>query len=163
MAGTTTPIADDMQAADTGPHLRSGKPTFDSAVEGETQCCHRRQRPRIDLDESIAAARDAMKQAKKDMVEARRINKNEKRKKQRLLRKAAALSSEDLERIAVLKRCGLDRSDAQDGPQKKLRTSPQIDSSAGEHESVIIASVRMDKAAMNATTTAADGECLTTS
>lgn len=41
------------------------------------------------------------------MADARRNARNEKRKKQRLMKKASSLTAEDLERIAVLKRCGL--------------------------------------------------------
>ena len=41
------------------------------------------------------------------MAEARVQARNERRKKARLLKKAAALSPQDLERIAALKRCGL--------------------------------------------------------
>ena len=39
--------------------------------------------------------------------EARRAARNERRRKSRLMKKAATLTPEDLERIAVLKRCGL--------------------------------------------------------
>ena len=84
----------------------------------------RRVLPRLDLDDSIAAAREAIKQAKKDMMEARRVNKNEKRKKKRLLKKAAQLSSEDLERIAVLKRSGWDTEDTHSAKKKKQNGSP---------------------------------------
>jgi hypothetical protein len=48
-----------------------------------------------------------MKRAQKAVSEARAQAKNERRKKARLLKKAAGLSPADLERIAVLKRCGL--------------------------------------------------------
>ena len=67
----------------------------------------RAKRPRIDYDDSIAKARAAMLKAQKDVADARRVARNERRKKQRLVKKAAALSPDDLERIAVLKRCGL--------------------------------------------------------
>ena len=67
----------------------------------------RPKRPRIDLDDSIAQAKAAMKAAQKEVAEARRVARNERRKKQRLLKKAVTLSPDDLERIAVLKRCGL--------------------------------------------------------
>jgi hypothetical protein len=99
MAGTTTPIADGPHAADAAPDQKSEPPAVESAIETVTQVTHRRQRPRIDLDDSIAAARETIKQAQQDMVEARRTTKNEKRQKQRTLRKAAALSSEELQRI----------------------------------------------------------------
>ena len=45
--------------------------------------------------------------ARKQVQQARVQAKLEKRKKQRLVRKASSLNVEDLERIAVLKRCGL--------------------------------------------------------
>lgn len=67
----------------------------------------RQRAPRIDIDASIAAAQAEMKKAAKIMADARRDTKNERRKKQRLMKKAAGLNSEDLERIAVLKRCGM--------------------------------------------------------
>lgn len=67
----------------------------------------RGQLPRIDFDATIEEAKAALKRATKAMTEARALAKNERRKKARLLKKAAALSPEDLERIAVLKRCGL--------------------------------------------------------
>ncbi len=41
------------------------------------------------------------------VTEARKQARSEKRKKQRLVRKAASLTPEDLKRIAILKRCGL--------------------------------------------------------
>ena len=67
----------------------------------------RAKKPRIDLDDSIAAARAAMQKAQKEAAEARRLARNERRKKQRLVKKASTLSADDLERVAVLKRCGL--------------------------------------------------------
>ena len=67
----------------------------------------RTKRPRIDLDDSIAQAKAAMAQAMKQAREARNLARNERRKKQRLIKKAGNLSAEDLERVAVLKRCGL--------------------------------------------------------
>lgn len=70
----------------------------------------RPKRPRIDLDDSISKAKQAMKAAQKSVAEARKVGRNERRKKQRLLKKAIGLSADDLERIAVLKRCGLDTS-----------------------------------------------------
>ena len=81
----------------------------------------RAKRPRIDYDDSIAKARAAMVKAQKDVADARRVARNERRKKQRLVKKAAALSPDDLERIAVLKRCGLHVS------------SPQVPALRAEH------------------------------
>ena len=78
-----------------------------SGEEASTPTRGRPKRPRIDYDESIAQARAAMVKAQKSVAEARRVARNERRKKQRLVKKAASLSPDDLERIAVLKRCGL--------------------------------------------------------
>ena len=59
------------------------------------------------MDESIHQAKVRMGEAKKAITEARAAARNDKRKKARLVRKASALSSADLDRIKVLKRCGL--------------------------------------------------------
>ena len=67
----------------------------------------KRIKPMIDLDEDIREAQQAMKAARKQVQQARAQAKLEKRKKQRLMRKASALNVDDLERIAVLKRCAL--------------------------------------------------------
>lgn len=67
----------------------------------------RRPRPTIDLDEYIKEASKAMKSAQKQVSACRAAARNERRKKQRLLKKAATLTAGDLERIATLKRCGL--------------------------------------------------------
>jgi len=70
----------------------------------------RRKRPRlpkIDIDALIAQHLANMKNAKKLEAEAKKLMRNEKRKKQRLMKKASNLTPDDLERIAVLKRCGL--------------------------------------------------------
>ena len=71
----------------------------------------RARKPSIDLDAYIVEATQAMKMAQKKVQEAKAKAKNERRKKQRLLKKAASLKAEDLERIAVLKRCGFVRAD----------------------------------------------------
>lgn len=67
----------------------------------------REEKGRIDIDEKIAEAAKALKDAKKAMAQARSATKTEKRKKARLTRKASRLSVDDLERIATMKRCGL--------------------------------------------------------
>ena len=67
----------------------------------------RAKKPDIDYDAKIQEAAASIKEMNKAMAAAKSAQKNERRKKQRLLRKAACLSPEDLERIAVLKRCGL--------------------------------------------------------
>ena len=67
----------------------------------------RAKAPKIDIDALIAQQVLNMKNAKKLECQARRLMRNEKRKKQRLVKKASSLTPDDLERIAVLKRCGL--------------------------------------------------------
>ena len=66
----------------------------------------KRARPSIDLDNYIKSASEAMRAAQKQVNACKAMAKNERRKKQRLVKKAAALSPSDLERIATLKRCG---------------------------------------------------------
>jgi hypothetical protein len=64
-------------------------------------------RPDIDLDGSIRTARATIAAAQAAISKARTQARNDKRKKARLIKKASGLSASDLERIAVLKRCGL--------------------------------------------------------
>ena len=68
-------------------------------------------RPRIDLDEH---ANKLAEVSKKMLVAAKSAQKAQKKQKQRLIRKAGKLSAEDLERMAVLKRCGLYAEDGED-------------------------------------------------
>ncbi len=67
----------------------------------------RARTPKIDIDALIAEHMANLKNAKKLESEAKKMVRNEKRKKQRLMKKASSLTPDDLERIAVLKRCGL--------------------------------------------------------
>ena len=67
----------------------------------------RARAPRIDIDTAILKHMDEIKRASKLVNDARRAARNERRRKSRLMKKAATLTPEDLERIAVLKRCGL--------------------------------------------------------
>lgn len=67
----------------------------------------RRRAAKIDLDDRIAEATRDMKHAQKALHAARAQARNERRKKQRLVKKAAALTTADLERIAQLKKGGL--------------------------------------------------------
>jgi hypothetical protein len=69
-------------------------------AKGKVKC-------RIDIDERIDEARATVKAAAKAMGAARAVARLERKKKIRLTRKAAQLSAEDLDRIAVLKRTGL--------------------------------------------------------
>lgn len=95
----------------------------------------RAKKPRIDLDDSIAAARRAMLKAQKEVTEARRVARNERRKKQRLVKKASTLSPDDLERIAVLKRCGLKGLDVKPAAPQSAAAS----SSAGSDQTATAA------------------------
>ena len=67
----------------------------------------RPKRPRIDIDEQIEEANRLAALLKKVQQSAKNIKKSGQRTKKRLLAKAGRLSGEDLERIAVIKRCGL--------------------------------------------------------
>ena len=103
-------VAGAMSAAAAGGDARSAAEEASGEAPAALLCTPKRKRkelPRIDLDRSIEEAKEAMKKASKAMLDARAAAKNERRKKARLLKKAAALSPADLERIAVLKRCGL--------------------------------------------------------
>ena len=62
---------------------------------------------KIDIDDEIAEANRLADISKRVMQAARMAQRNSKRAKQRLVRKAGKLSASDLERIATLKRCGL--------------------------------------------------------
>jgi hypothetical protein len=64
-------------------------------------------RPRIDIDNQISEANRVSAVLRRVAQAAKSTAKNGTRAKQRLVRKAGKVSSEDLERIAVLKRCGL--------------------------------------------------------
>ena len=103
------------------------------ATEAPTQDApkkERAKRPRIDLDDTISEAKQAMKAAQKKVAEARKVGRNERRKKQRLLKKASGLSADDLERIAVLKRCGLDTTAAQTSATAQVKVMPPTAASA---------------------------------
>ena len=92
----------------------------------------RRPKPALDLDEHIHAAQEAMKAARKQVQLARAQAKLEKRKKQRLVRKASSLNVEDLERIAVLKRCALLTETTPQGGKASASSSRGSASSAGK-------------------------------
>ena len=64
-------------------------------------------RPKIDIDDEIIEANRLAEVSKRMMQAAKAAQRNSRRSKQRLVRKAGKLSAADLERIAVLKRCGL--------------------------------------------------------
>lgn len=65
------------------------------------------KKPAIDYDRHIEMARDLMKTAGKQLCAARATERNEQSEKSRLIKKAYNLTFEDLDRIQVLKRCGM--------------------------------------------------------
>jgi hypothetical protein len=75
-----------------------------------------RQKPRIDIDNQITEANRLSGVLRRVAQAAKTAAKNGTRTKRRLVMKAGKLSSEDLERIAVLKRCGLFNGGIQDVP-----------------------------------------------
>ena len=71
-------------------------------------------RPKIDIDDEIQEANRLAEVTKRMMQAAKAAQRNSRRTKQRLVRKAGKLSAADLERIATLKRCGLFVADPAD-------------------------------------------------
>ena len=91
----------------------------------------RQKAPTIDIDAQIYAAAQQIRAASIAMSAAKRMARNEKRKKQRLSKKAQGLSVEDLERLAVIKRCGLwDPANGTTFNFKKQKTAAQEDEPA---------------------------------
>ena len=84
-------------------------------------------RPRIDLDEQITQANKLAEVSKKMLSAAKTAQRNQKKQKQRLIRKAGKLSAEDLERIAVLKRCGLYADDQEEGSESGIVRNTAVD------------------------------------
>jgi hypothetical protein len=79
----------------------------EAAPAGTPEKRKRPARPKIDIDaRSTDLAKDILA-AQKLLKETKTSQRNERRKKQRLIKKAAGLRSTDLERIAVIRRCGL--------------------------------------------------------
>ena len=89
-------------------------------------------RPKIDIDDEIAEANRMAEVTKKMMLAARAAQRNSKRAKQRLVRRAGKLSSADLERLAVLKRCGLyiEPLDASSGDSTSVASSASSSSAS---------------------------------
>jgi hypothetical protein len=67
----------------------------------------RKRKARIDIDDEIEEANRISDMLKKVQKRAKTMQRSSKKAKQRLVVKASKLRAEDLERIAVLKRCGL--------------------------------------------------------
>ena len=91
--------------ADPGPSPKSkarAKGKAKAAAKGKA-----RARPELDLDKEISEANLLANMSRKLMNAAKNLERSNKRSKSRLIRKAGKLTAEDLERIAVLKRCGL--------------------------------------------------------
>ena len=101
---------DDMESMP--PTSKPAQPVAAVQATGPKPGKKRPRKPVIDLDDHIRRAQEAIKAARKQVQHARVQAKLEKRRKQRLMRKASNLNVEDLERIAVLKRCGLVASSA---------------------------------------------------
>ena len=80
-------------------------------------------RPRIDLDENIEQANKLYSVMNKLAKAAKSAERNGQRVKQRLLKRASKLSVADLERVAVLERCGLLPDDSTSSPSTPASTS----------------------------------------
>lgn len=83
-----------------------------------------KSKPKIDLDEEIAEANRLAEISRRMLGAAKTIQRNNRRSKQRLMRKAGKLSPEDLERIAVLKRCGLYAQNEDEASDEEARATP---------------------------------------
>ena len=97
-------------------------PAVPASAKAEAKASTRSKRaakPKIDLDDEIRRANDLAAMSRKMLSVAKQTSRNNRKAKQRLIKKAGKLSPEDLERIAVLKRCGLyqeEDEDGEDGP-----------------------------------------------
>ena len=81
-------------------------------------------RPRIDIDDEIESANELSVLMKKISHAAKISQRNSVRSKARLVKKCAKMSVQDLERLAVLKRCGLlVGEEPQDAPSKATSSS----------------------------------------
>ena len=86
-------------------------------------------RPKIDIDDEIQEANRLAEVTKRMMQAAKAAQRNSRRTKQRLVRKAGKLSAADLERIATLKRCGLFVAEPSEGSSSS--SSAAMSSSSG--------------------------------
>jgi hypothetical protein len=97
--------------------------------QAKRQVQRRPKRPRIDIDEQIEEANRLAALLKKVQQSAKNIKKSGQRTKKRLLAKAGRLSGDDLERISVIKRCGLivdPRAATSGSGESEVRPSLQI-------------------------------------
>ena len=101
-------VSSETAAAAAAVHAAAAPSSASLAVAKVKPAPKQRRRPgRIDLDDRIAEAKVREAMAKAAVKAARNEAKNEKKRRARLVKKAAALSCEDLERVAKLKRSGL--------------------------------------------------------
>ena len=95
-------------ASDAAAQHTAGTVADSAAVSDEAAPAGRRRsrivRPRIDIDDQIREANRVSDLLKKMGQAAKTLKKTQTKAKQRLIKKAARLSPQDLERIAVLKR-----------------------------------------------------------
>ena len=84
------------------PGTLSPGPLGEAAPSIFTEKRKRLARPKIDIDAKITDLSVDIAKAQKLLKETKTLQRNERRKKQRLIKKAAGLSSNDLERIAVI-------------------------------------------------------------
>ena len=87
-------------------------------------------RPKIDIDDEIDEANRLAEVTKKMMQAAKAAQRNSRRVKQRLVRKAGKLSASDLERIATLKRCGLFVPDPMEESTSSTSSAPSSSSTS---------------------------------
>ena len=114
-SGMSAPASPDDAAAGEGAAAAAGT----DAPPNSSGRGKRAARPSIDLDDEIRRANDLAAMSRKMLTAARNVSRNNKTAKQRLIKKAGKLSPEDLERIAVLKRCGL----FEEGPEDEAKAS----------------------------------------
>ena len=88
-------------------------------------------RPKIDIDDEIQEANRLAEVSRKMMQAAKSAQRNSRRSKQRLVRKAGKLSAADLERIATLKRCGLFVPQVPEGPEAETTSFGVTSASRG--------------------------------
>jgi hypothetical protein len=90
----------------------------------------RKTKNRIDIDDEIEEANRISDMLKKVQKKAKSMQRSSKKAKQRLVVKAGKLRAEDLERIAVLKRCGLFVSEDTSDPSARVAVDGQSEAPA---------------------------------
>ena len=102
------PVSHNMAAAAAAASAKpavAGAPGMPDKVARPTAV--RRKQGKIDYDNNIARKKVEMKELSRELRRTKADSRNEKRKKQRLVRKAAQLTIVDLHRIAALKKAGI--------------------------------------------------------